>query len=678
MGNQHRSASIKLEEFERIEAEPGSALLRVAAKPTSEVSSDVSPTLLIENGARVDRLSPLPALPISDEMLRAAYSAPAALIGVQTAFALELPGGELVHLPAPVRSARRIAPHRAPPPRLEPDRPESRRDQQLRDEAERRAQARRDAVSELERFLAERDAESELLRSELDSRLAAGKQARERVAELERERADEQRRFGKIQGEVAEANSRLAALEQLVQSRDVQTAETEETLLETRAEAARFRERAEEQTKRSTSLEGLAGDLHNELRETRHIAQRADQRAHGYQHQTEQLEAAVHETLGEVRWLEEATAGLAGELRAVLALAVGHEQRANGLQDELERATRRASELERELDQLRRADRGLEDEEEIGRLQAELARARLQAAQTATRVVTLERERGEADKEHGRQLYALRSELETRAGHLERELGRQRDTHEAQLRGLQVELTDAKESAATSFERTHHLEQKLTAASSSSAALKVAVEALRSESSKFRARAGELEAELEQQREAYKSQMEELQTAVEAEQQQRTLALHERETALQELAGSHALAATASGSTAPGTARPVAVEAWVAQAAQSRRKMFEVGSLDVVSEARDLERRQRAAWQRRAGTKPFGRAIEREIAVTQARATRASTPRLARQVNPPPRQVGRSQTGWLVPRSVVGMPLLALAITIAVLIVAGALNVSLA
>ena len=190
-------------------------------------------------------------------------------------------------------------------------------------------------------------------------------------------------------------------------------------------------------------------------------------------------------------------------------------------------------------------------------------------------MVTLERERGEADKEHGRQLYALRSELETRAGHLERELGQQRDTHEAQLRGLQVELTDAKQSAATSFERTHHLEQKLTAASSSSAALKVAVEALRSESSKFRARAGELEAELEQQREAYESQLEELQTAVEAEQQQRTLALQKRETAS-------------------------------------------------------------------------------------------------------PRQVGRSQTGWLVPRSVVGMSLLALAITIAVLIVAGALNVSLA
>jgi hypothetical protein len=106
--------------------------------------------------------------------------------------------------------------------------------------------------------------------------------------------------------------------------------------------------------------------------------------------------------------------------------------------------------------------------------------------------------------------------------------------------------------------------------------------------------------------------------------------------------------------------------------------MFEVASLDVVSEARDLERRQRAARQRRTGTEPFGRAIEREIAVTQARATRAPTPRVARQVNPPPRQVGRSRTGWLVPRSVVGMSLLALAITIAVLIVVGALNVSLA
>jgi hypothetical protein len=105
--------AIELTEFEQVEAAPGTALLRVAARPTNEIRSDQRPTLVADDGRRVHRLAPLPALPDPSGLLRAAFSVPASLLGVQSSFSLELsnPGG---HRPsgadAPHPALRRRAP----------------------------------------------------------------------------------------------------------------------------------------------------------------------------------------------------------------------------------------------------------------------------------------------------------------------------------------------------------------------------------------------------------------------------------------------------------------------------------------------------------------------------------------------------------------------------------------
>jgi chromosome segregation ATPase len=316
-----------------------------------------------------------------------------------------------------------------------------------------------------------------------------------------------------------------------------------------------------------------------------------------------------------VRWLEGATSGLAQDLDGVLSFAAGHQQRASELQHELElsqadalaagrrvadleseltaaldrtagaearteQVTARVLELERELESARDAHENklrelrlrlvraevrpsqpatsteanvqrLADHEQVGELQAELARAKLQAAQTAARMASLERELEQAAKTYERELVGLRTRLETRASQLESQLGRERVTHEAQLQGLQAQLADARQRASTSFGRIHHLEQRLTAATTSSAALKVAVETLRSDASKSRTQAIELERELKQERETRQVQMQELQSALEAERIKAAAARADLEAALQELAGGPMLAAAASGSGTP-------------------------------------------------------------------------------------------------------------------------------
>src|SRR5262249_20272746 len=149
--------TIELEQFERIEAAPDRALLRVAARPDARRAGNGPPTLVIDDGARLHRLAPLPAPADPTGLMRAAYSAPVALLQGRTACALELGGGAVVDLPAPTRRARRAAwretqngaPFAPPATRgeLESDLVEERK---LRDEAERRAEARRHAITELE------------------------------------------------------------------------------------------------------------------------------------------------------------------------------------------------------------------------------------------------------------------------------------------------------------------------------------------------------------------------------------------------------------------------------------------------------------------------------------------------------------------------------------------------
>jgi hypothetical protein len=101
------SSSVELEEFEQIEAAPGRVLLRVALRLRR--SSDVGggPTLLIEAGGRTHRLSALTSPPDPGGLLRAAFSAPPAILERGASFKLELPDGSALELPVPARRSRR-------------------------------------------------------------------------------------------------------------------------------------------------------------------------------------------------------------------------------------------------------------------------------------------------------------------------------------------------------------------------------------------------------------------------------------------------------------------------------------------------------------------------------------------------------------------------------------------
>ena len=69
-----------LDGFERIDASPGTALLRVTARGGAGEAASGSPTLVIDDGVRLHRLTPLPAPPDAGDVIRAAFSAPISLL----------------------------------------------------------------------------------------------------------------------------------------------------------------------------------------------------------------------------------------------------------------------------------------------------------------------------------------------------------------------------------------------------------------------------------------------------------------------------------------------------------------------------------------------------------------------------------------------------------------------
>src|ERR1700761_737742 len=144
----------ELVEFEQVEAAPGTALLRIAARPSAATSAGPM-TLVIGDGTTEFRHEQLPALPGPPGLIRAAFSAALDHVGRGTTFSLAFADGTTERLPAPSR--RRAAGHSPRP--SEPPRPHGEEVESSRlVEAERRAEARRLALAELERRLtAERE-----------------------------------------------------------------------------------------------------------------------------------------------------------------------------------------------------------------------------------------------------------------------------------------------------------------------------------------------------------------------------------------------------------------------------------------------------------------------------------------------------------------------------------------
>jgi len=106
------SSSILLEEFERVDAVPGTALLWILAHPSSGFAEPETVVLVIEDPSGEQRFAPLPAPSGHSGMFRTAFSAPVDLLNRSLAYRLELPDGSTVDLPAPSPQVARAAPAR--------------------------------------------------------------------------------------------------------------------------------------------------------------------------------------------------------------------------------------------------------------------------------------------------------------------------------------------------------------------------------------------------------------------------------------------------------------------------------------------------------------------------------------------------------------------------------------
>lgn len=120
--------SIELEEFELVQAAPGTALLRVTAIAPPPTPRE--PTLLVNDGDHVHRVRPLPSPPDPEGWLRVAYSLRAEVLDRAPTFTLELWPGAFLELPEPLERGRRVLPERAPLPGPGPG-PETETDPEL-------------------------------------------------------------------------------------------------------------------------------------------------------------------------------------------------------------------------------------------------------------------------------------------------------------------------------------------------------------------------------------------------------------------------------------------------------------------------------------------------------------------------------------------------------------------
>jgi len=109
------SSSIELEEFDQIEAAPGTALLRIAARTSSPSAAGAPSTLVVDDGQRLHRVSPLPAPQDPSGLLRAAYPVALGLLQGRPRFSLEFPDGSSIELPSPNRR-RRVVRRESPAP----------------------------------------------------------------------------------------------------------------------------------------------------------------------------------------------------------------------------------------------------------------------------------------------------------------------------------------------------------------------------------------------------------------------------------------------------------------------------------------------------------------------------------------------------------------------------------
>ncbi|MCA1656701.1 MAG: dTMP kinase, partial [Actinobacteria bacterium] len=278
-----RTPEFELERFERVAAGTKTVLLRIAGRWRMESRERLSPPmLLVDDGRRTRRLSPLPG-PDDDAPRagpdppdwRAAYSVAAEHVAAgQIAFALETSHG-IVDLPRPVAASSKPLRQAEPPPRPAPPAAPQinprilREERRRREDAERASESRRQAMAALEQRLdaerearsaaeqATRDVRDELarVRAEAEAAVRGGerrvREVDERIAFLEAARAE-------INAARAELDERIAAERTARQQLETAVTARDRELLSARGEAetaARASERAVEQAREQGRLE---------------------------------------------------------------------------------------------------------------------------------------------------------------------------------------------------------------------------------------------------------------------------------------------------------------------------------------------------------------------------------------------------------------------------------------
>jgi chromosome segregation ATPase len=275
----------QLIEFEQVEAAPGTALLRVAAR--SSATAGVGPlTLVVTNGEHLYRHEQLPALPGPADLIRAAFSAPLEHVANGATFALELSDGELARLPAPARRRAALGVPPAPasgagamPPVSGPAAEEPGPSRLV--EAERRAESRRLALSELERRL----------QSERERRAAAESD----IAHLRTER-DEAR---------AERDAALADRDEALADRDQAEGRARAAAASAGTLGAQVRTAAGEASHAQAALEAQLADRTSELERMRAAAEVAQARAHASRREVTSLDEQLAHAQGQITVLEQ-------------------------------------------------------------------------------------------------------------------------------------------------------------------------------------------------------------------------------------------------------------------------------------------------------------------------------------------------------------------------------------
>jgi chromosome segregation ATPase len=117
--------AIKIKEFEHVLAAPSRSLLRVSGQGPRRRDPGHRPALVIDDGIKQHRFSPLPAPPDSGRSLRAAYAVSSGLVRNARSYWLEHENGKRTNLSVPETGVPRMSGDQAVPPASEPDLPDA-------------------------------------------------------------------------------------------------------------------------------------------------------------------------------------------------------------------------------------------------------------------------------------------------------------------------------------------------------------------------------------------------------------------------------------------------------------------------------------------------------------------------------------------------------------------------